>query len=146
MIFVLPFLLAPLFYFAFSSIWQFAFFCGGIGIALVLMWLDQTVLYRYYSEPEQPVQLVTRSPLFFVAYIPMTLYVITSSGSPLGMGLVLAIGIILATELFIWRNNPQVLNGRFYAHTGKQLSPAEFSWVFRFLVVFLLVMTISIYV
>jgi hypothetical protein len=115
-------------------------------LAALLMWVDQAIAYKYYSEPNQAVQLITRSALFFVTYIPITLFVVTSSGSPLGIGLVLGIGMILSVELFMWRNNPEILNGRFYAHAKKQLSPAEFSWVFRGLVLFLVVMALMMYV
>lgn len=138
-------LISPLFFFAFSTIWEFAFFVVGWLIAVVLLWFDQTIAYHYYAEPEKPVQLITRSPLFLVVYIPMTLFVITSSGSSLGMGIVLGIGAILCTELWWWRQHIEILNGRFYAHAAKPLTLNEFTWLTRFLAVFLAIMTLFIY-
>lgn len=146
MLFLLPLLVSPLFYFAFNDIWSLAFFIAGVVIASLLLWFDQTIGYQYYAEPGQSVQLVTRSPLFIVVMLPVTLFVVTSSGSPLGMGLVLAMGAIICSELWWWRNNLEVLNNRFYVKTDKNLTHTEFTWITRFLTIFFMVMAILVFV
>lgn len=138
-------LLTPLFYFALTDVWMFGFFVVGWLLGICILWFDQTIAYHYYAEVEKPVQLITRSPLFLVVYIPMTLFVMTSSGSALGMGIVMAIGTGLCAELWLWRQQLDVLNGRFYAHAAKPLSQAEYTWITRFLMAFLVVMALLMY-
>jgi hypothetical protein len=145
LVLALPLLISPLFYFAFWDWVMLILFVVGVVLAVALMWFDQTVGYRYYAEPEKPVQLITRSPLFIVVYIPMTIFVVTSSGSALGTGLVLGIGTILWAELWWWRHYSEVLNGRFYAQAQKKLAPNDFTLITRGLLVFLVLMSVMVF-
>lgn len=142
---LVPLLVGAAFFFAFPTIVQFVLFMIGIVIAIIMMWFDEFKGYTWYSEPGKPVQLITRSPLFFAAYIPMTIFMITSSGSALGMGLVLAIGLILLAELFLMRADLEALNARFYVPGDKMLRQREFQGVMAFLAIFLVVMSVLIY-
>jgi hypothetical protein len=110
-----------------------------------LFWFDQTVGYKYYVEPGKRVQLITRSPIFIAVSLPVTLFVVTSSGSTLGMGLVLALGMMLCGELWWWRKDLTVLNGRFYVETDKELTMREFTLITRFLTVFFLTMAVLVF-
>lgn len=145
MLFLLPLLLSPLFYFAFNDWWMFGFFVVGILVGILLLWFDQVAGYKYYAEPGRKVQLITRSPIFIVISLPVTLFVVTSSGSALGMGLVLALGIVLCGELWWWRKDVTVLNGRFYVETDKELTETEFTWITRFLTLFYTIMAALVF-
>lgn len=145
MLFLLPLLLAPLFYVAFNDWWLLGFYVLGSLLGTFLLWFDQVAGYKYYAEPGKAVQLITRSPLFIVVQLPITIYIITSSGSTLAMGLVLAVGTIICAELVWWRKELSVLNGRFYVETDKQLTATEFTWITRFLIAFYSCMVVLVF-
>lgn len=140
-----PIILGAPFFFAFPNVTQFILFMVGALIAVVILWFDEFKGYTWYAEPDSPVQLITRSPLFFAAYLPMTIFMVTSSGSALGMGIVLSIGWILLTELLLMRSDISALNARFYVPGTKTLQHREFQAVMAFLAVFLVVMSVLVY-
>ncbi|PIR58735.1 MAG: hypothetical protein COU69_03960 [Candidatus Pacebacteria bacterium CG10_big_fil_rev_8_21_14_0_10_56_10] len=124
-------------------------FAIGVGLGYGLMWLDRAWLYRYYHQPlpgapgqpspppswskfpgrpnppEQP-YLVTRSFLFVLAYAPLAIFVVSTSGSSIGVGLILAIGFILLSELLMCRQSPQEFVSRFL-HDQAEFSTREFN-------------------
>lgn len=101
-------------------------FLIGFYLGNMLMWLDGAVLYPYYNQLRtEPKQLITRSVLFALAYIVVSIFVITSSGSVLGSGLVFAIGLTLASELFLLRSAPQSFQYHFLFQLKRQLSELE---------------------
>ena len=53
-----------------------------------------------YRRRDEQVQLSTRSVFFMVAWVPISFYVITSSGSMLASGLVMGIGLHLLYEIY----------------------------------------------
>lgn len=101
----------------------------GVGAGVLLLWLDERWLVRQYTEPNHPRQLVTRSLLFLAAFIPLSLFVLTSSGSALGMGIIVGIGGGLSSELIMRRNHPAELSQRFGLPQEKKWTELEQRWL-----------------
>jgi hypothetical protein len=113
----------------------------GLGLAggIALLKADEWWLRTWYEVPGQP--LITRSVLFMVAYIPLSLFVVTSSGSWLGSGLVVGIGLVLLTELYLLRKDEAALRAHFAPHLHV-LSPRDISialGAFSLLLLFLVI-------
>jgi hypothetical protein len=140
-LFSLPFLLV-------FPLWPpFVMFELGILIGSALLWFDEVYGWKWYAEPvgaspevqtqPTPPQLVTRSPLFLLAYVPLALFVVTSTGSLVGTGLILAMGLILSFEMWEQRHDQTRFQQRFgqgLAHTFS-LTDIQRLWVVGFMIV-----------
>lgn len=120
--------------------WLAALWLGlGLASGIALLKADEWWLRTWYEVPGQP--LITRSVLFMVAYIPLSLFVVTSSGSWLGSGLVIGIGLVLLAELYQFRQDETALRAHFAPHlkvlTRRDISIAlgAFSLLLLFLVI-----------
>jgi len=126
--FILPLLYALPFYFLVSSLNQFFTFLIGLYLGVALLVADEKWLYKFYIEKsdlarsDYKVQLVTRSMLFLLVYIPLSIFVITSSGSLIGQGLILGMGIIWLVEMWKLKNNQQAFTNRFLLQVKKEFS------------------------
>jgi hypothetical protein len=78
----------------------------------------------------QPQYLVTRSALFMLVLIPLSIFVLTSSSSPLGVGLVLGLVLNLLLEMSACRHLPQVFKLRFLSDLKLEPTQALVSRVF----------------
>lgn len=111
----------------------------GLLIGVLLLWIDETIGHTWYqdstapqaqsefqappsqpfpSQPTQP-QLITRSILFLLALLPLSFYVITSTASTLGWGLVMGLMSALSLELLWNRSSSEVLKTRYFAVSSK---------------------------
>ncbi|MDH5533159.1 MAG: hypothetical protein OEX81_01890 [Candidatus Pacebacteria bacterium] len=114
----LPFLFASLHYLRRGSLNESIFYVLGWFAGIVLMYLDKNQLYKYYYESihlkdDKFARLVTRSILFIISYFGLSLFLITSSGSDLGMGIVMGIGLILGLEMWHSRSYVEFFNQYF---------------------------------
>jgi hypothetical protein len=134
--FLLPLLYSPIFYFTYQDVAQFGLFVLGVYGGAILMWLDQVVLHKYYAAavdivPTAP-HLITRSPMFIAVYVPLALFVITSSGSALGIGLIQGIGLQMSYELIKYSRDPAAFSRHFYQafHKVTLQESLLITWVF----------------
>jgi hypothetical protein len=141
--FLLPLLYVPVFYFAFADVFMFAWFVVGVLGGVFLMWIDEKLLFRYYTEATQ-VHLITRSPMFIAAYVPLAVFVITSSGSAIGVGLIQGIGLLLTWELLKVRKDPVAFNARFYQEQH-QVTHQESMWISVGIAAFFVVISLMIF-
>lgn len=121
------------FYFAFNN-WQvFAWFVVGVMVGLGLLVADEAVLYRYYAtQTPEVLQLISRSPLFLVAYPVLAFFAITSSGNAFGIGVVLGIGLTLVAEAWLLRPDTAVVRTRFAQHLSPSVNESDLrrvTWV-----------------
>lgn len=116
---------APIFYFAFPDLVAFGLFVTGLVLGMIFLWLDELNFYKYYSAADEQVQLITRSPLFLIAYFPILFFIIFSTTFTFGIGFVLGIGLQIFYEMFRLRSNPESFMMRFYAHGKNPLSIRE---------------------
>lgn len=118
-----------LFYFFTHSWQQLLWFACGVLLGLGLMVLDQELLHQYYNEKEalnsEQRQLITRSVLFNLLFVPLSLFVVTSSGSAIGSGLVMGIWVVLLTEVFEYRRPISLFEHRFLAGTKIELDQRQ---------------------
>ncbi|MEA2056997.1 MAG: hypothetical protein U9O78_04840 [Patescibacteria group bacterium] len=104
------------FFLILSSTSMFILFALGVFFGLGLLEADQRYFYRYYSEKkesESETFLATRSFLFLLTLIPLSIFVITSTMSMLGIGMIMGILLNLLIEMTIYRAWPQAFKKRF---------------------------------
>ncbi len=127
----MPLLYATLFYFVkivpldgtFSSV---IFFLVGFYLGNLLLWADGKFIYPFYNELQtEPKQLITRSALFMLVYIVLGLFVITSSGQFLGVGMIFGIGLTLLSELVVTQKNIELFHHTFLFQLKRPLAPLE---------------------
>lgn len=110
--YLLPVLYTAIFYFVQiepndRSYWQVLILLVGFYLGNVFLWADGKFLYRYYNEMQtMPRQLLTRSIVFLLVYAVLAIFMITSSGNLVGIGLILGMGTTLAIEL--WQDRQQL--------------------------------------
>lgn len=109
-----------------QSYWQVVWFVLGSYIGNLLLWIDGAVLYPRYNELQTyPQKLITRSILFVLAFCGAALFILTSSGSSLGAGIVIGLGISLIGEMVVYVRQPQQFQQRFLYQLRRQPSVAE---------------------
>lgn len=115
-----------IFYLVLQPTERFVFFGIGLLLGWLLLLLDEKKLHQYYQEPTvaQP-QLITRSVLFLLGLVPMTLFVVFSTGSLVGAGMVLGINLLLVFELWQTRADGAQFHQRFGQQLGRQLELRE---------------------
>lgn len=107
--------------------WQATLLFGlGLGFGVALLWLDERFLLRFYHEDDLATpQLVTRSLLFLVTLVPLALFMITSTGSLVGVGTLLGLGFGLALEMLFYRPHPELFQTRFLFQIKKTFSDRD---------------------
>ncbi len=108
-------------------------FTAGVFIGWAFLLIDEMFLSKYYFEKDEAnfnfQQLITRSALFAVILIPLSLFVVTSTGSRLGEGLIMGLLLNLIIEAFQNRQPVEVFHRRFLAETKIDLNKNEIIYV-----------------
>lgn len=120
------------------------YFLVGASLATLILIADELIVSKYYREDTTDTSLVTRSALFLLAYIPLALFVVTSSGSLIGLGLILALGVSIVIELLSYRNNPAALQQRYLFQVKKEYKPSELLVFIATYVVFVFILHIIV--
>ena len=106
--------------------WQVLLFVLGSYLGNLLLWVDGKYLYPRYNELQTyPQKLITRSILFVLAFTGAALFILTSSGSSLGAGLVIGIGISLVGEMIAYLRQPQLFQQRYLYQLKRQPTRVE---------------------
>ena len=127
----MPVLFSILYYLAYvmpndQSFWLVVIFVIGAYIGNAILWADGALLYARYNELQTlPQKLITRSILFVIAFTAATLLILTSSGSGLGAGIVIGLGISLLGEMIAYLREPPQFQQRFLYQLKRQPSVAE---------------------
>lgn len=109
-----------------GSYFQVLWMVGGFYLGFALLWLDERFLYFKYNELQTlPKQLITRSVLFALVYLVLLVFVVTSSGSTIGVGMVLGIGTQLSIEHFLTRKDIEFFHKKFLFQLKRQMQSAE---------------------
>lgn len=81
------------------------------------------------SQPQKkPPEYITRSILFILALFPLAIYMLTSTGSALGIGLLMGILIGLSIEMFFLRQQSAEFQARFLSQVKRAFTPEEIEW------------------
>ncbi len=100
-------------------------FLFGSVVSIVILVLDQLYLHNLYREPGLAPQLITRSPIFLLVLVPLSLFVLTSSGSTIGMALILTLWSALFVEMFYLRNDRSSFQTRFLLQVKRTIYQVE---------------------
>ena len=90
-------------------------------------------------------RLITRSVLFLVAYVGLALFVVTSTGSVLGEGVVLGIGLHYCFDFFLYRRNLELLHQHFLWQLKRRLAEQEVTALFFSMCTFFVLLTLLVY-
>lgn len=93
----------------------------GLVFGNLLPTLDKRYLYPVYEGKG----LVTRSLLFIGALLPLGLFMLTSTGSELGTGLVMGLLFNTLDKWWNWRRQPEIFNQKVFFQFGRQLKANE---------------------
>ena len=169
---LLPIIYSLLFYFSFPTLVQFIFFVLGTFLGFQLLFLDRFV-HAFYLYPNTEFntlvrqlwlqgnylgvikalaqaetlqeKLLTRSALFLIVYLILTIFVLTSTGSVFGIGMMLGIGLHYTFDFWRYSQDTQ----RFVRHyfwqvkrsfTSRDVRVFVVSWTIIFTLVSLLVL------
>lgn len=141
----LPIFAAVIYYFFHKFLLSTGFYLLGWYAGMALMILDKKQLYLYYYESVHLAQdkfarLITRSLLFILAYFALSIFIVTSSGSSLGMGIISGIGLILGFELWQSKDFVEFFN-QYFIQAKKQWNKNEIDRFVKFFLVFYTVIT-----
>src|SRR5258708_1940835 len=150
--FLLPALYSLIFLYTYRSPILFGEFVGGVYIGFGLLFLDR-LLHVFYIEGETEFsmmlkdlwrkkdfknvfralflagtlqeRLITRSIYFLIAYTATALFVITSTGSVIGTGIILGIGLHYCFDFYVYQRNLDLLHKHFLWQIKKQFEQQE---------------------
>lgn len=143
---LIPSLMSAIYYFLHKNLWGTIFYLSGWYIGQLLMILDKKTIYKYYYESihqknDTFARLVTRSILFILAFFGLSLFLVTSTGSAIGMGLIMGIGLVLAFELWSSRNYVEFFN-QYFIQSSRNWTKIEVTNFIRFFLVFYIIIGI----
>lgn len=117
---------------------RYLLFSLGVLLGILLLILDEERLHRFYQEdnlqslPDLPDAaqkdspgskfIVTRSTLFLLSLLPLSLFVVSSTGSALGIGLVMGLMLGLLIEMWMLRNEVDQFRQRFLRQLKTEMS------------------------
>lgn len=128
--YLVPVLYTALFYFIQveprdGSYWQVVILLGGFYLGNALLWLDDNVFYGKYNELQTlPKRLVSRSTLFLLVYLALSIFMVTS-GTLFGVGIILGIGVTLSIEMWQLKDNTEFFHQKFLYQVKRHFTPLE---------------------
>ncbi|MDO8303449.1 MAG: hypothetical protein Q7T18_09425 [Sedimentisphaerales bacterium] len=102
-----------IFFFLISSLWGLLWFAVGAVCGVALLIFDEAYGRQWYQEKGEQPFLVSRSPLFLLSLIPLSVMVLTSIGNAWASGLVGGMTLWLLLEMMELRADPAVFDARF---------------------------------
>lgn len=106
----------------------------GMYLGVALSWLDEHVFYSYYrsDSPEQNQwpQLATRSLLFVLTLIPLGIFIVSSTGSELGVGVLLGFAIVILSEMNWLHRFVDEFHAHFLWQLKRRLNEQEIRQIF----------------
>ncbi len=126
-----------------SVMWVYVVWFGsGLVLGILVDILDKRVLLKKYQDPQATsTQPVTSSLLFYLSLIPLSLFVITSSGSALGAGLILGLWVAVLSD-FVTAPNSDFIRLNYLYQLKRPLTDVQTTWLIRGGFFWLLLLTI----
>ena len=171
--FLLPIGYSALFFTSFESSQLYGLFVIGIFAGFGFLQIDR-VIHAFFIDPEhefsvalqqawrerRPVffiklllqaqtmqqRLMTRSVLFMLTYIALTLYVLTSTGSALGAGFMLGLGLHYCLDLWLYQRDVTLFHEHFLWQLKRQLAVQEVRSLLAAFTVFFIMMSLLVLV
>lgn len=119
--------------------WALMYLLVGILLGGLALWLDKHILYRYYNNTGEPTPyLLSRSLLFLLILLPLSIFVVSSTGSFIGQGFVLALLGGLWLEMMKVRSDTLKFNQHFGQKAKKPFTDKEVYFMIRIFSVFII--------
>jgi hypothetical protein len=120
-----------LFFFLVPLSWQLFWLVTGVVCGVAFLLADESYAYRWYQEKSssKPRFLVSRSPLFLLSLIPLTIFVLTSSGSFWASGMMGGMTLFVLLEMTELRRDPAAFDKRFLPTIKGQVSPQHIQFI-----------------
>lgn len=83
-----------------KEIWDFIKLVIGVLLGIIFIIADEEYLYEFYQDDSSSKFIVTRSTLYLLSLVPMALFVFTSSGSFLAIGMISGMLLFLITQMY----------------------------------------------
>lgn len=123
-------LLVVYFFKAWQNMSSLISFVSAYVFGIALLYADEQFLYKFYAEgidnkdknSSQHFELATRNFLFILLLPFLSIFVFTSSGSVIGIALMLALNFYLLVELWQLRKEYLLLKNRFFAMANIQMT------------------------
>lgn len=122
LIFLVLLAYAAVFFFVIPVFWHWIWFAVGVVSGVGLLILDETTGYRWYQEKGEPAFLVSRSPLFLLSLIPLSVIVLTSFGNVWASGFIGGMTLFLLLEMIELRHSPEAFQTRFLRKVKTKIS------------------------
>jgi hypothetical protein len=131
----------------FGNWWTLLFLLIGLVLGWLALWLDHHVLYRYYNAAgEETPYLLSRSMLFLLVLLPLSIFVASSTHSALGQGLVISLLGGVWIEMMKLRADTFKFNKRFAQKAKKPFTDKEVRFMTRGLLMFILLIIVIVLV
>ncbi|NLG06607.1 MAG: hypothetical protein GX559_02830 [Candidatus Pacebacteria bacterium] len=109
-----------------SNSWsQILLFIFSYGLGLFLMLGDEKYLQKIYLDELEEKILITRSPLFILILPFLSIFVLTSTGSVVGIGLIMALNLVILIEIWQLSTKEDLFNQNFLQNTKKRVNLSE---------------------
>lgn len=109
-----------------SNSWsQILFFIFSYGLGLFVMLGDEKYLQKIYADELEKKILITRSPLFILILPLLSIFMFTSTGSIAGIGLIMALNLVLLIEIWQLAKQKSLFNQYFLQGAKKQMNLSE---------------------
>ncbi len=89
-------------------------------------------------------RLITRSVFFLIAYVATAIFILTSTGSVLGMGVVLGIGLHYCFDLIRYSRNAELFRKHFFWQLKKGLADREILAVVTAFCIFFIILSLLV--
>jgi len=127
-----------------ESLAQPIWFGAGLGVGWLILELDARLAFNWYNQPGETWK-VTRSPVFLLAFGPLWIFVITSSGSLIGAGIVQSMLWGYLPEIWTRLSSPTKLVKHFQLDPTFSLDPSQ-TWKIRFALVVVATLSLAVLV
>ena len=117
------------FFLLISSPWSLFWFGVGVISGMGFLLADERFLHRFYDEKPTDRFLASRSPLFLLSLMPLTVFILTSSGSYWASGVMGGMTLFLLLEMTELRRDPAAFDLRFLPTIKGQVSPQHIQFI-----------------
>ncbi len=124
---------------------------AGMYAGALILWMDEHWLYEYYreqaSQPPAPAKkLITRSLLFVLSLLPLGVFMMTSTGSTLGVGMLLGLAVFLLAESLLAKKDSEYFQQRYLYQLNRPITAVDVEWYVRGLGIFAVAFSILVIV
>ncbi len=128
-----------------SVMWTYVVWFGlGLGLGGMIDIFDRAVLLKKYQDPQATsAKPITSSLLFYLSLVPVSIFVITSSGSALGAGLILGLWVGVLSD-FVTATDFEFIRQNYLYQLKKSLTDTQITWLIRLIFVWLLLLTVLV--